>query len=119
MGPLVSHVSCRHNESIPALAVRAVGGSGGFMQGRGWRKTIGIWAAALMLAAGTGPSRSGGALPPPAGELPVDGGSPAAPVVAQAEGALTNLDAKRLAAPFGGAVPVWARDWVERRGHDD
>jgi hypothetical protein len=88
------------------------------MHGRGWRWTAALWCAALLVGLGAGQARSTGADPAPAGDGAADGAAAAA-VVAAAESALANLDGQKLAAPFGGAVPVWARDWAERRGHDD
>src|SRR6266571_6237094 len=89
------------------------------MQGRRGCRTARLWLAALLVGVGAGRVWSTDAIPPPGGEARADGGAAAALVVAQAESALGNLNGQKLTAPFGGAVPVWARDWVERRGRDD
>jgi hypothetical protein len=94
---------------------------------RGWLRRL-LPGLMVMLAVTAGMPRARGtargevALVPPTGAA---SRSPAAEpeqqataVVAQAEAAL-GLSAEKLDAPFGGAPPAWARQWVERRGRDD
>src|SRR5437763_6323209 len=45
--------------------------------------------------------------------------SDAGSVVAAVERALAEYSLERLTGPFGGSVPDWARDWVNRRGKND
>src|SRR4051794_18499373 len=89
------------------------------------RRTMNV-CTAILIAAATALSRSSGAVTgdatgtaPARPDLPSSALAPdpqAAALVAQAEAALRESSAEKLADAFGGAPPSWARSWVERRG---